>query len=238
LAQVWQPDESSLGLRIGDGNVPYTESALAYGRRLAGLLGARLEISAAARPAELPAGPGDAPLPQDQQRWSKYEPCSDADAPSGVMLIIYQPKWPLQQLLLLITAGEPPGDAVKWTTLLARAVNASVNVLAVVPTKPEGLAALLDSRSELGSQLHHLARELAVENVQATLRLREQDPSQESCFDAVVGESYDLMLATRATCERWLCGWRRPFLIMGATSDGSPWQTSDAALVGEPTGGM
>jgi nucleotide-binding universal stress UspA family protein len=234
LTDIWRDEtRTHLQARVCDIPDPFPEKLWDYVRALGGLLGARLgrvrtesEVDALLNGPEhtwcdlvIMAGPARGkrcdPL---IRRWLSRPAAAGVQAleqrsnPSA-LLVIRQPRWPLERLLLVICSGNADDAAVDWTLRLARPGAAAVTALAVVPPVPamyhglphmeQGVAALLAADTILGRQMHHVARRLAQCKVEGTLRLRQGAPSQQICREVAEG-GHDLIIMATRTCPWWL----------------------------------
>jgi nucleotide-binding universal stress UspA family protein len=136
-------------------------------------------------------------------------------------LVAQRPRWPLQQILLVIQGGEADEAAVDWTVRLARESGATVTVLVVVPPVPamyrgltrmqQGLAAVLAADTPLGEQVRRVARHLVDWEIDATLRLRQGAPDWQIHEEVAEGD-YDLLVVAAQPPGRWV-RWLRDDLV-------------------------
>lgn len=153
-------------------------------------------------------------------------------------LVVREPRWPVDRILLLLCGQERDHAAVDWVLHLAHKAHGRVTVLAVVPPVPamygqrsrigDGLPGLLTANSRLGQQMRQVARNLVAWEIDATLRLREGPPADQIRRELAAG-NYDLVAVAGRPCsavQRWLQG--------DEASDVLHW-TSRPVLVTRPT---
>jgi nucleotide-binding universal stress UspA family protein len=119
---------------------------------------------------------------------------------SASILSLKIPRWPIQQILLILQDDEIDFCAVDWAIRLAIACQASLTILPVVPPPPlfyagtrEELPELLKSNCELGQHLRQIAHRLASWDVSGTFKLRNEPPewqirseASERDFDLII----------------------------------------------------
>jgi nucleotide-binding universal stress UspA family protein len=154
-------------------------------------------------------------------------------------LVVREPRWPIDRILLLLCGQEKDHAAIDWVLHLAHKAHGQVAVLAVVPPVPamyghrpgigDGLPGLLTANSPLGQQMRQVARNLVAWEIDATLRLREGRPAVQIQRELAAGD-YDLVAVAGRPCsavQRWLQGdeasdvlhWtNRPVLVSGSAN--------------------
>jgi nucleotide-binding universal stress UspA family protein len=133
-------------------------------------------------------------------------------------LVVGEPCWPLDRILLILCGEERDRAAVDWVLHLAHKAHSRVTVLAVVPPVPgmyghrpgigEGLPGLLMANSPLGQQMRQVARHLVAWEIEATLRLRDGPPGIQIQRELTEG-SYDLVAVAGRPCgvvRHWFQG--------------------------------
>lgn len=102
---------------------------------------------------------------------------------STSLLSLKTPRWPIQQILLVLQDHHIDGCAVEWAIRLARASDASLTILPVIPAVPilyanmqHDLPKLLSSDCHLGLNLRQVARRLVNWDVNGTIKLRDESP--------------------------------------------------------------
>lgn len=127
------------------------------------------------------------------------------------LLVIRRTRWPISRMLILLRGEEGDCSSVDWGIRLAQACNATVTLLAIVPSIPimyqglkrfeVGLHELLTTESKLGQHLRRVAERLVKENLEGTLRLRQGSEEWQSRYELSVGD-YDLIIVA-ADSEDW-----------------------------------
>ncbi|MCA9933108.1 MAG: universal stress protein [Anaerolineales bacterium] len=138
--------------------------------------------------------------------------CKAALQVSLPTLIVRQPRWPLERILLVVRADGRDGTAVSWAARLATASHAAVTLLAAVPSLPlmygphhhirAGLDVLLTATTNAGGQLRTLARHVADCQIDGSLRLRRGEPAQQIRWE-VAESNPDLIVLVADACSRW-----------------------------------
>ena len=119
------------------------------------------------------------------------------------LLVVRKARWPLSRMLILLRGEDGDDSTVDWCIRLAQACNATITLLAIVPSAPVmyqglkrfevGLYELLSTESVLGRRLRRAAERLVKENLDGTLRLRQGSPEWQSRYELSVGD-YDLVV--------------------------------------------
>ncbi len=122
------------------------------------------------------------------------------------LLVIRKTRWPLSKMLLLLRGEEGDNSTVDWGVCLAQACNATITLLAIVPSVPlmyqglkrfeVGLHELLTTESKLGQHLRRAAERLVEENLEGTLRLRQGSHEWQSRYELSVGDHDLIIVAT------------------------------------------
>ncbi|HEY43229.1 MAG TPA: hypothetical protein G4O11_04525 [Anaerolineae bacterium] len=128
------------------------------------------------------------------------------------LLVVQKTRWPLSKMLILLRGEEGDCSTVDWGIRLAQAYNATITLLAIVPSIPVmyqglkrfevGLYELLSTECALGQRLRRAAERLVKENLNGTLRLRQGSPEWQSRYELSVGD-YDLVIVS-ADPDDWL----------------------------------
>jgi hypothetical protein len=233
LTDIWRDEARHLEAKVCDVPDPFPEELWDYVQALGGLLGshlgrARTEGELDALVDETDHSPCDLVIVAGSARG---EPCHllvrrllARPAAAGVpalqqrsipfaLLVVRQPRWPPERLLLVICGENADDAAVDWALRLGRASAAAVTALAVVPPVPamyhglgrmeQGMTALLATDTALGRRMHQVARRLAQCQVEGTLRLRQGAPDQQIGREVTEG-GHDLVVMATRPCPWWL----------------------------------
>ena len=130
------------------------------------------------------------------------------------VLVVRQPHWPLQKMLLITQGHETDNVAVDWLLRLARPDHTAVTVLVLGPEmSPVYRQAMIDmpsrlfewfiTSSPLGQQLHRIADRLENWDVEEHLRFHQGSPDQQIQRE-VEQEDYDLIVISADPCDWWL----------------------------------
>ncbi|UCF61094.1 MAG: hypothetical protein JSV37_00015 [Anaerolineaceae bacterium] len=119
------------------------------------------------------------------------------------ILVIRKARWPFSKMLFLLRGDESDSSTVEWGVCLAKACNAAITLLVIVPDVPlmyqglkrfeVGLHDILTTESELGQRLRWAAKRLVEENLQGALRFRQGSQEWQSRYELSVGD-YDLII--------------------------------------------
>jgi nucleotide-binding universal stress UspA family protein len=128
------------------------------------------------------------------------------------MLVVQKPAWPLNKILLLINGALYEEAVVNWGIRLAKVTNACITALAVAPPVPgmfhgltgmqQGLPELLSTNTKLGRQTREIAKRLAEEQINGTIKLRYGSPEMQYLEEAT-DEHYDLIVIPAESGNRW-----------------------------------
>ena len=133
------------------------------------------------------------------------------------ILIVKNPRWPLQRILLAIRDGNLPNEAaVDWVIRLAHCSHAAVTVLPLLPPVPQmygsfirySLPSLLTSKDPLGEKMRRIARRLTTEEVDGAFKIR-AGPPLEQLRNEVLDSNTDLVVLEAEPKNhmwRWLIG--------------------------------
>jgi len=157
------------------------------------------------------------PQPSFLERLLGRQPGCEAALQAPIpTLIVRQPRWPLERILLVVRADGRDGTAVSWAARLAKASHAAVTLLAAVPTLPlmygpqrharAGLDVLLTATTDAGGQIRTLARHITDCGIDGTLRLRQGEPARQIRWE-VAESNPDLIVLVADACTRlphWL----------------------------------
>jgi nucleotide-binding universal stress UspA family protein len=155
------------------------------------------------------------------------------EAPVSI-LITWQPRWPIQNILLILRIEETDKAAVDWVGCLARPSGAKVTILPILYSFPSvytpvsseetALGELLSPNTEPGQQLRCLSPRLAQWQIESTLRFRQGEPEWQIRWE-VMDRNYDLIIIGAEPYGPWhqllmaelvapMLGWlNRPLLI-------------------------
>lgn len=166
-------------------------------------------------------------------------PCCKAvsQAPFSV-LVVGQPHWPIQNILLIVRVEETDEAAVDWAGRLARASGANVSVLPILPPftsvylptsyEETTLSELLSPKTQTGRQLRLLSQRLALWQIESILRFRQGEPWWQIHGEVKEG-NYDLIVIGAEPYGSWrrlligelvgpMLGWmNRPLLVARPT---------------------
>lgn len=104
------------------------------------------------------------------------------------ILVVKQPSWPLERILLVLRDGIDQDEAVvDWVIRLAQSSHAAVTVLPLLPPVPQmygplirhSLPSLLRSNDPLGIKMREIARRLRTEHVDGIFKIRDGDPIEQ-----------------------------------------------------------
>lgn len=119
---------------------------------------------------------------------------------STSLLSLKTPRWPIRHILLVLQDHHIDGAAVEWTIRLARASEASLTILPVIPAVPVlyagmqyDLPKLLSSNCQFGSHLHQISRRLVDWEIQGTIKLRGESPEWQIYWEVDGGDN-DLII--------------------------------------------
>jgi hypothetical protein len=139
------------------------------------------------------------------------------DSLNASILVVKNPRWPLQKILLAIRDSEIPDDSsIDWVIRLAHRSHAAVTVLPLIPPVPQmygsfiryTVSSLLASSDPLGEKMRWIAQRLTTEEVGGAFRIRE-GPPLEQLHSEVLDSDTDLV-AIKAEPQnhlwRWLVG--------------------------------
>ena len=129
------------------------------------------------------------------------------------VLVVRQPHWPLQKILLITQGYETDNVAVDWLLRLIQPDNTAVTVLALGPEMspvyqqamidmPRGLSEWLTTSSPLGQQLHRIAERLENWDIEEHLRFR-QGSSEQQIQNEVDERDYDLIVIAADPTDWW-----------------------------------
>jgi nucleotide-binding universal stress UspA family protein len=133
------------------------------------------------------------------------------------ILIVKQPSWPLERILLVLRDGIDQDEAVvDWVIRLAQRSHAAVTVLPLLPPVPQmygplirhSLPSLLRSNDPLGIKMREIARRLKTEHVDGIFKIRDGDPMEQIQCE-LSDRKTDLMVIDaepRNHVWRWLIG--------------------------------
>lgn len=233
LADVWvENDCQPLDLRLCAFPQPLPDPVCAYAQALGTLLGARISHlnTAAEMDAWLTEGRStgrnlivfdrvDHPGLRDWLSCPAAQKPPPEPGPIGAAaLVALQPRWPLENILLVLWGEESDEVALDWVVRLAQPSGSTVTILAVVPPVPamygrragmdSSLPTLLASATPLGHHLRCAAQRLVDCDIEGTLRLRQGVPDWQICREMVQGDPDLVAVATkpRQWWRRWLAG--------------------------------
>ena len=204
LAELWpEATAKPVELWVYAGSGKTAHEVVAYSRYLSQLLGADLKEETGE-----PMGYANGAYPilvllGQKGSVQTLRQLEESGAWTGIsVLMALRPRWPLHKLLVDLGQDPAADDPVlNWTVRLARASQAQVTILTVVPPVPymysgfrrmgHDLAELLSTDTELGSRLRRAARWLSEWDIHGTLRLRQGAPRWEVQREAMEGD-YDM----------------------------------------------
>lgn len=139
------------------------------------------------------------------------------DQLTASILIVRNPRWPLQRLLLAIRNGKDQNKtAIDWVIQLAHSSNAAVTVLPLLPPVPlmygsfidYSLPSLLTSTDPLGKKMRWVAERLTAKEIEGTFKIHDGHPLEQLCSE--ISESNTDLIIIEATPPhhqwRWLLG--------------------------------
>ncbi|UCG24795.1 MAG: universal stress protein [Chloroflexota bacterium] len=173
------------------------------------------------------------------ERMLTGHPCRKAVNQAPVSILVPgRPRWPIQNILLIVRVEETDEAAVDWVARLARPSGAKVYILPVLysfpsvyaPTSSEetALGELLSPSTQPGQQLRSLSQRLAERQIEGTLRFRQGEPAWQIRWEVTEGD-YDLIVIGAEPYGSWqrllmgelvapMLGWlNRPLLIARPT---------------------
>lgn len=128
------------------------------------------------------------------------------------ILLARQPRWPINQILLIARTEATDEAAVQWAGRLARAASARVTILAIVPPLPAlyrqstlvqpTMDVLLAPNTSSGQRLRHISQQMAQWQVAGRLRLRQGEPDWQIRQEVEEG-SHDLIVIAAEPVGRW-----------------------------------
>lgn len=134
------------------------------------------------------------------------------------VVVIRQPHYPLQNILLILRLDALDEPAVRWAGRLAQRSGAAVTVLPLVPTPPlaydhlpglkAGVDSLLTTDTPAGHQLRALLGQLVARQVESTVHVRPGAPENQIRWEAAE-RAYDLIVVgmePESHWRRWLVG--------------------------------
>jgi nucleotide-binding universal stress UspA family protein len=114
-----------------------------------------------------------------------------------------RPRYPIQNILLILRLEETDDAAVEWGRRLAKPSGATITILPIVPSLPDmyslgnriqtGLDMLLSSSTPAGQHLRRLAQRMAGWQVNSDLHLRQGEPELQMREEVAEG-AYDLIV--------------------------------------------
>jgi nucleotide-binding universal stress UspA family protein len=130
------------------------------------------------------------------------------------VLVVRQPRWPLQRILLITQGLETDNIAVDWLLRLAQPSHAAVTVLALCPEIPpmyqqamadipRGLSEWLITSTPLGQRLRRIVERLENWEIEENLRFR-QGVSEQQIQSEVDEGDYDLIVTAADPSDWWL----------------------------------
>ena len=128
------------------------------------------------------------------------------------LLIVNQPKIPIDRILLVLRTEEIDRAAVEWLIRLAQPSEADVAILPVLPMIPvvhslnferqRDLGSLLSPISREGLLLRQFSRDLAEAHIEANLHLRQGEPIWQLKRE-LVAANYDLIIVGEDPVNMW-----------------------------------
>jgi nucleotide-binding universal stress UspA family protein len=139
------------------------------------------------------------------------------DQLSASILVVKNPRWPLQKILLAIRDGNEPNEvAIDWVLRLAHCSHASVTLLPLMPPVPlmygssisYSLPSLLKSNDPLGVKLRWIAQRLTTEEVGGTFKIRDGSPLEQLRCEVSDGDTDLIVIEAEPQNHlwRWLLG--------------------------------
>ena len=132
-------------------------------------------------------------------------------APTSI-LIAQNPRWPLATILLVLPDGGPiDNPAINWTIQFARASQAAVSVLPLLPPSSslQGAAArhsvqsLLQTKDPLGQKLRHIAQRFSDDEIKGSFKLREGEPQDQLRCEILVSDPDLVIIAAEPQSYLW-----------------------------------
>jgi hypothetical protein len=136
---------------------------------------------------------------------------------SASILLVKNPSWPLERILLVLRDGIDQDEAVvDWVIRLAHGSHAAVTVLPLLPPVPQmydplirhSLPCLLSSNDPLGVKMREIAQRLKTEQIEGIFKIRDGDPLEQIRCE-VSDKKTDLVAIDaepRNHLWRWLIG--------------------------------
>jgi nucleotide-binding universal stress UspA family protein len=134
------------------------------------------------------------------------------------LLIVQEPKWPLEQILLILQHNKWDGKAVDWLVQLSKRSEAVATVLTIIPSTPtmyQGvgkfaveLPEILANDCALGQRIRRVSERLVAEGIEATFQLRQGLPEFQIQQELAEG-NYDLCITgaePRNSLKRFFLG--------------------------------
>lgn len=134
------------------------------------------------------------------------------------ILVVQQPSWPLNKILLLLNGATAGDAALSWVVLLAKKTGAVITAVAIVLPVPgmfhglsgmqQGLPELLGTNTGLGKQTRKIAKRLFDEEIGGTIKLRYGAPESQYAAE-IVEERYDMAVIagdSKPQPKLWLPG--------------------------------
>jgi len=139
------------------------------------------------------------------------------DQLSASILVVKNPRWPIQRILLAIRDGNEPNEAaIDWVLRLAHCSHASVTLLPLMPPVPQmygssicySLPALLTSNDPLGVKLRWIAQRLTTEEVEGAFKIRDGPPLEQLRNEISDGDTDLVVIEAEPQNHlwRWLLG--------------------------------
>jgi len=134
-------------------------------------------------------------------------------APTSI-LIAQNPQWPLATILLVLPdGGAADNPAINWTIQFARASQAAVSVLPLLPpssslqgaTTKHSAQTLLQTKDLLGQKMRHIAQRFSEDGIKGSFKLREGEP-QDQLRCEISGSDPDLVIIA-AEQQNYLWQW-------------------------------
>ncbi len=139
------------------------------------------------------------------QRWLGRRAMLPGSAP---ILVVRQPRWPLERILLVVRADGQDETAVSWAGRLAKTTHAAVTLLPIVPTLPAMYGPQFQQQARMdvllvsGGQLRNLAQQLADNRIGANLHLRPGEPAWQLRWE-IAETNPDLVVLAAEARKRW-----------------------------------
>ena len=138
-------------------------------------------------------------------------PITAGQAPTSV-LIAQNPKWPLSTIwLVLPDGGTADHPAINWTIQFARASQAAVSVLPLLPpssglqgeTARHSVQTLLQTKDPLGQKLRHIAQRFSEDGIKGSFKLREGEPQDQLRCEISVSDPDLVIIAAEQQSYLW-----------------------------------